>query len=51
MLRADLELLNTNSAAGSVFQRFRLEEDTVTFKVACGAASGTVSLSLHEPSR
>ena len=52
MLRSQLQQLNTNAeGASSVFQRFRLEEDTVSFKVSSGAATGVVSLSLQEPSQ
>jgi hypothetical protein len=49
------QLVSLNAAAAALdlpcFTRFRLEEDTVVFHVASGAARGTVNLSLHERSR
>ncbi|KAL1504725.1 hypothetical protein AB1Y20_008503 [Prymnesium parvum] len=50
-LRDHLAKLNANAACGSALNKFRLDEDTVTFCVAHGNARGLVSISLMEPSR
>ena len=49
-LKADLALLTSHFEGCAVFQGFRLEEDTVSFRVTAGGASGVVSLSLHDRS-
>ena len=49
-LRADIAALTAHFSGCSVFASFRLEEDTVSFKLAAGSASGVVNLSLHERS-
>ena len=50
-LKAHIDALNSYcDGAGALFSRFRLDEDSVHFKVNAGAATGTVSICLHERS-
>ena len=49
-LKAHIDALNSYCGAGALFSRFRLDEDTVSMRVDAGAATGTVSICLHERS-
>lgn len=49
-LKAHIDALNSYCGADALFSRFRLDEDTVTMRVDAGAATGTVSICLHERS-
>ena len=50
-IKEDIQLLNTHFEGCSVFQGFRLEEDTVSFRLSAGGVTGVVNLSLMERSR